>query len=235
MNDDRDPHHGCEAYVLGALESSEHERFERHLDSCASCRREIEAYATVRAELASIAVPPPPAAPRAPRTPRVERRSNRFVSYAAVAAAMVAIVGGIAVPRYEHDRASERAYADIARMLATDPIEVALVGASGVSGRAIVGEAHRRSGFVVRGLPAAAPGFVYRVWVGGVSLRRSPGVLEITPDGLHVLVTPGDVLERASSIRVMLEATSATDTTPRRTLLEGRIGERARSKVTVEA
>ncbi|GAC1568517.1 MAG: hypothetical protein NVS2B3_12570 [Vulcanimicrobiaceae bacterium] len=230
MNDDRDPHHGCEAYVLGALESSEHERFERHLDSCASCRREIEAYATVRAELASIAIPPPPAAPQ---VPRAMRRTNRFATYAAVAAAMVAIVGGIAVPRYEHDRASERAYADIARMLATDPIEVALVGASGVSGRAIVGEAHRRSGFVVRGLPAAAPGFVYRVWVRGVSLRRSPGVLEITPDGLHVLVTPGDVLDRASSIRVMLEATSATDTTPRRTLLEGRIGEGARSKVTV--
>lgn len=221
MNDDSEPHHAREAYVLGALESSGRERFERHLESCASCRREIEGYATVRAELASIAIPPPPAAPR---LPRAIRRTNRFATYAAAAAAMIAIVGGIALPRYEHDRASERAYAEIARMLATDPIEVALVGASGVSGRAIVGEAHHRSGFVVRGLPAAAPGFVYRVWVRGTSLRRSPGVLEITPEGLHVLVTPGDVFDRASSIRVMLEATSATDTTPRRTMLEGRIG-----------
>jgi len=111
-----------------------------------------------------------------------------------------------------HDRAIASAYAEIARMLATDPVEVALVG-----------DAHRESGFIVRGLPAAGAGLVYRVWIRGTSARRSPGILDVTSDGLHVLVTPGDVFAHASSIRVMLERERDAETAPRRLVLEGTV------------
>lgn len=221
MNDDTDIHAATEAYVTHALDADERDRYERHLATCAPCRYEIETYTTVLASLDGLDVPAPPAIPK---LPAARRASGRIARVASFAAAVVAIAGSIAVPRYEHDRASERAYAEIARMLATDPIEVALVGKRGVSGRAIVGEAHRRSGFVVRGLPDAARGYVYRVWIRGASSRHSPGVLEMTREALHVLVTTGDVLDHATSIRIVLEPESSNDRSPRRTMLEGTIG-----------
>ena len=61
------------------------------------------------------------------------------------------------------------------------------------------------------------------MWIRGRSVRRSPGILESTSDGLHVLVAPGDALERASSVRIMLERATQPDGAPRRTMLEGTI------------
>ncbi|QYC38905.1 Anti-sigma-L factor RslA [Nonomuraea coxensis DSM 45129] len=34
-------HDGVAAYVLGVLDEEEHEAFERHLDACEQCRREL--------------------------------------------------------------------------------------------------------------------------------------------------------------------------------------------------
>ena len=41
MTDLRTPHDDLGAYILQALTPEEHERFERHLDSCAACRAEL--------------------------------------------------------------------------------------------------------------------------------------------------------------------------------------------------
>ncbi|GGO60445.1 anti-sigma factor family protein [Nonomuraea cavernae] len=35
-------HEGVAAYVLGVLDEDEHEAFERHLDTCASCQAELK-------------------------------------------------------------------------------------------------------------------------------------------------------------------------------------------------
>ncbi len=225
MNGDTSAHEGLEAYVVGALDLADRTHFEAHLRTCEACRRERDAYAVVLAALDESEIPRPPAPPRLPvatEVPRL-RRSSGALPYALTAAAVAAVFTGIAVPRFVHDRAIASAYAEIARMLATDPVEVALVGKAGITGRAIVGDAHRESGFIVHGLPAAGAGLVYRVWIRGTSARRSPGILDVTSDGLHVLVTPGDVFAHASSIRVMLERERDADTAPRRLVLEGTV------------
>ena len=41
MTDQTTPHDDLAAYLLQALTPEEHERFERHLDSCAACRAEL--------------------------------------------------------------------------------------------------------------------------------------------------------------------------------------------------
>ena len=223
MNDDGDVHHDLEAYRIGALDARDRSSFERHLATCASCSTGVASYAEAMAALGSIVSPPPPVAPRLPVRPPDRRRT---LVVGSLAAACVAIVGAFAGPTYERDRAHERAYAEIARMLATDAVDVTLVGDAGISGRAIVGEGRAESGFIVSGLPPPAAGFVYRVWVRGAAKRVSPGVLERTAEGLEVLVTSGDVLARGTSIHVMLESASleTADRLPRRQMLLGTIG-----------
>ncbi|GAC1413472.1 MAG: anti-sigma factor [Candidatus Velthaea sp.] len=223
MSGDETAHELLEAYALGALDAPERVRFERHLAACSRCRREREAYAGVFTALEALPIPEPPGPPRVPvaRTIATPKKRPLYPRFALAAAAAAVLVTSVAVPRYERYRAQHDAYAEIARMLATDPVEVALVGEGGVSGRAIVGEGHRASGFVVRGLAPAPAGLVYRVWVREATRRRSPGVLDVTPDGLQVLVTPGDAFVHASSIRVMLERERAPEGAPRRMMLEG--------------
>lgn len=223
MNHDDRVHDDLEAYSIGALDARDRASFELHLGTCEACATGLASYVEAIASLGSIVTPPAPAAPRLPLRMADHRRAFAFGS---LAAACVAIVGTIGMPAYERDRAHERAYAEIAHMLATDPVEVALVGDAGISGRVIVGEGHAKSGFIVRGLPLPTAGFVYRVWVRGAATRISPGVLERTADGLDVLVTSGDVLARGTSVSVMLESASleTADRLPRRQMLHGTTG-----------
>ncbi|MFG3436013.1 zf-HC2 domain-containing protein [Nonomuraea sp. NPDC047897] len=44
-------HEEVAAYVLGVLDEEDIEAFERHLDTCASCRRELKEFAEVPAQL----------------------------------------------------------------------------------------------------------------------------------------------------------------------------------------
>lgn len=224
MTDDS-MHDALEAYVIGALDGNERAHFEQHLATCDACRDARDSYASVLASLADLDIPAPPPVPRVGRTSPARSLSPRrdIVAYLAVAATL-AIFTSVALPRYEHGVRDARTYAEIADMLATNPVEVALVGSRGVSGRAIVGDGHHRSGFIVRGLPEAAPGLVYRVWLRGPSFRRAAGTLERMPDGLQVLVTPGDAFAQTSSIRVMLEPANGSANASRTLVLHGTIG-----------
>lgn len=220
MNDEHDIHLGVEAYVLGALDPDEREEFEKHLPACFECRAQIRAYDGVMQTLRSMPVATPPP------VPRVLGRRRAFTRYEALAAAfaLLAVTAAFGVPKiaqYEH---SERAYAAIASMLATDPQEVALTGSTGATGRAIVGDGHRRTGFVATGLPAPRPGMVYRVWVRGRGERFSPGTLEATPEGLQVLVTTGDALRGVRAIRITLEPAGGASPRQRRIMLQGTVG-----------
>ena len=223
MNHDGSVHDDLEAYVIGALDAPARASFEAHLGTCGACSNGVASYAGTIAALHAIGTPASPPAPALPTRTRDRRRAFAFGSLATACAALVAT---IAVPAYEHDRARTHAYAEIVRMLASGPREVALVGRFGASSRAIVGGGRRMTGFIVRGLPEPPSGFVYRIWVRGVAVRRSPGVLERTPDALEVLVTDGDALERGATIRVMLERASleTADRFPRTEMLLGTIG-----------
>ncbi|MBB6350813.1 anti-sigma factor family protein [Nonomuraea muscovyensis] len=44
-------HEEVAAYVLGVLDEEDIEAFERHLDTCESCRRELEEFAEVPGQL----------------------------------------------------------------------------------------------------------------------------------------------------------------------------------------
>lgn len=108
---------------------------------------------------------------------------------------------------------------------ANQPHQIALIGhVPGVSGRAIVGDGRRRSGFLASGLPMPQAGMVNRVYTRDAAGRHVLGALEPTSDGLLVLVTPGDALAAAASVRVMLEREHDPDTSPSTEVLMERLG-----------
>lgn len=194
-----------EAYALGALDAEERVRFEAHLTACGACHEAVTSYGDVLESLRRVPVPLVPPAPKVGRKPLAVGR------YAAIAAGLVGLTFGVSqVPKFVQYQRSEREYAAIAQMLATDPQEIALVGKSGASGRAIVGDRKRHTGFIASGLPAANGGMVYRVWVSGAHTRFSPGTLERTPEGLMVLVVDGDTLRGGQNVRITFERDGAS-------------------------
>lgn len=220
MSRDRYDHDGLEAYVLGALDPREHEAFEAHLAICGTCARERAAYAHTLQSLAKTYVPEPPPAPLVSGRAFARERYRSRAMLAAAAVAALAV--GLAAPRVVRYERSERDYAAIALMLSNQPREIALIGHDpGVAGRAIVGDGRRRSGFLATGLPRPQAGMVYRVYVRDATGHHSPGALEETSDGLFVLVTPGDALAAAASVRVMLERERDPDIAPRTEVLVG--------------
>jgi anti-sigma-K factor RskA len=185
------PHDDLEAYVLGALEPSEARAFEAHLAECSACRDGIASYGGVLRALRAIpATAPPP--------PRIGRPPLGWI--AAVAAAAIV---GIAVGQRAPAARPDADIVAIAEMMAAQPREVALAGAS-AHGIAIVGSGGSRTAFVVSGLPAPPPGRGYQVWVRGANVR-SPGMLHRTNDGLEILVVNGDMLAGANRIGITVE------------------------------
>ena len=103
MTDATTPHDDLAAYLLQALTPEEHERFERHLDSCAACRAELVEL-TEPALLVAHAAPPyalprglegrtfaaiereAAGPPRPVLLPRRRRRYSRVLAATAVAA-----------------------------------------------------------------------------------------------------------------------------------------------------
>jgi hypothetical protein len=186
------PHDDLEAYVLAALEPSEAGLFESHLAECSACRDGVASYGGVLRALRAVpaAAPPPP--------PRVRRPPLGWI--AAVAAAAVV---GIAVGQRTLGPKPDADVVAIAQMIAAQPREVALAGAS-ARGIAIVGGGGTRTAFLVSGLPPPPAGRGYQVWVRGANVR-SPGMLHRTSDGLEVLVVPGDMLVGAKLIGITIE------------------------------
>lgn len=186
------PHEDLEAYVLGALDSDDAFAFERHLSTCASCREGIASYSAVMRGLRSIPLVAPPSIPVPQRA-----RANGLLALAAVALLGVGLGVGASLVHPDRDEAA------IVAMIADRPHEVALRGTI-ARGQVIVGAERLRTAFIVRGLPRAANGHVYQVWVKS-ERSVSPGLLHRTRDGLEVLVVDGDLVEGAHHIGVTLE------------------------------
>jgi len=190
------PHDDLEAYVIGALEDGEAAAFETHLASCSECRDGVASYGGVLRALRGLPVAAPPPPPR----PAVGLRGRTgWMAAVATAAAFGVVLGRHLGPPVRADGD----VAAIAEMIAMQPREVALAGTS-ARGAAIVGTGGDRTAFLVSGLPAPPAGRGYQVWVRGANVR-SPGMLHRTPDGLEVLVVPGDVLAGAHRIGVTIE------------------------------
>jgi hypothetical protein len=192
-------HDDVEAYVLGALDECDKTAFERHLEECPSCQREVASYVPVLSALRELPLP---------AVPPLRARANKVIpirTFMATAAAALLAVGGIGGTFVQRMQNSDMM--TIAEMSATSAETVSLLG-SGAEGRAIVGVGRRRTAFVVDGLPEPGTNREYRVWIdNGAS---SPGILHRSVRGYEVLIVPGDTLRGARSITINLEASGET-------------------------
>ena len=175
------------AYVLGALEQSEHLAFERHLSGCEACREDVAGMSAVADALAA-ASPQFEVSPELRRnviaTVRSEARARRFVSR-----------------RSASRRSASRRLRGAGRWARSGPrpalagvfallliVVAVVVWTGGSTGARVVqasvvdspGTAQLRLGgreteLSVRHFPAPAPGTVYEVW-----LRRGDGPLTPT-------------------------------------------------------
>jgi anti-sigma-K factor RskA len=84
------------AYALGSLDSAERTEFERHLESCASCRAEVQSFREAAGLLSfgiTAATPPPALRQRVLRAAR-RSRTRSIVPWLAAAATVLALLGG---------------------------------------------------------------------------------------------------------------------------------------------
>lgn len=191
-------HSDVEAYVLGALDESEKTAFERHLNECPSCQREVASYVPVLSALREVPLP---------AVPPLRARSKNVIPirtfFATAAAALIALggIGGSFVQRMQSNDMMT-----IAEMSATSAETVSLLG-DGAHGHAIVGQGRRRTAFIIDGLPEPGTNRQYRVWVNNGT--SSPGILRRSMHGYEMLIVRGDVLRGTRNITVNLEASGA--------------------------
>jgi len=138
------------AYVLGALETGEAERYRRHLDRCPACRDEVAGMQRVTDAL-SMAVPQyrlPSGLRR--RTLRAIRPQSRRATPVRVAIMAAAVAASLIVA------------ITFARM----------TGPAGPTAQVRIGGA--RAELTVRHLPSPAPGRVYEVWLERPNAAPAP-------------------------------------------------------------
>jgi len=184
-------HDDVEAFALGALDPGDERLFRDHLGTCALCRDAVAGYVVVMSSLRSISQD------GAPPVPSV--RSRTYWREAIAAVLVLGAVGGT----FAYTQRPDGDLAAIASIVADHPREIALTGPR-ASGSVVVGARGQRTAFIVRGLPAPAPGRGYQVWVRAAHVS-SPGMLHRTRDGLEVLIVPGDVVRNAHRIGITIE------------------------------
>jgi anti-sigma-K factor RskA len=191
----RDPHGLSGAYALDALENSEREHFEQHLQRCEACRQEVRGLHDTATQLAlAVARVPPPqlrvlvleAAARTgqnlpvsdhraaaqPRHARAPRRAPvpRLLGVAATAAvAAVAVVLGFteAATQGRLDRAQAQEQAIVAVLNAPDAKIVVGRVSGGGTATVVFSRASRKMIFTTAGLPPLPSSKVYELWVLG--------------------------------------------------------------------
>ena len=184
-------HEQAAAFALDALDPVEASEFERHLLACPSCEDELERLRSTAAALAFAGAHSPPRPELRPRVldvgggvaiPFPRRWSTPLLSAAAAAAAAAAIVLGL--------NSLSGAGSSVAGMRAYE-----LQGADGALLVADTGEAT----LVVHGLPPAAAGTSYELWVVRDGRPIAAGFLRGQVGTLTRPVPPG------ASVAVSLE------------------------------
>jgi anti-sigma-K factor RskA len=193
------------AYALGALEPAEAQAFVRHLDGCPECRRELDAFAAVVADLGSCA----------PRIPVPSGLRNRVLE--AVAAEPVADRRGGESDAADRARARhERAWWGIPRGLVVLGSAAALVVAaivvaaialtSGPStrvihaqvigpGRAVLRVSDGHGELIVDRLAPPPSGKIYQVWLKRAHRAPTPttALFGVTRQGQARVNVPGSL------------------------------------------
>jgi anti-sigma-K factor RskA len=216
----RDLHGLSGAYALDALDNSERERFEQHLQHCEACRQDVRGLHDTATQLAlAVARVPPPqlraqvleaaartgqnlpvsdhratAQPRHARAPR-RARVPRLLGVAAMAAVVVvAVVLGFTAAatqgRLDHVQAQEQA---IAAVLNAPDAKIAVDKVSvGGTATVVFSQARRKIILTTAGLPTLAASKVYELWV--LTPRARPaGLLPAPSNGRTAPLLAGGV------------------------------------------
>jgi anti-sigma factor RsiW len=186
------------AYAAHALPEGERAAFERHLEGCPACVREVGELRATLARLGSAAASPPPAAlwdrvraeagttdqlpPPVGRVGRHRAGRRRVAPLLAAAAALLVAAVSLAAlslgPAGRSGRPERTADLVAAVLAAPDARRVAAL--PGGAGRAAVVVSRRRGQavFEASGLAPAPAGRTYQLWVVGRSGPRPAGLVE---------------------------------------------------------
>ena len=196
-------------YALGTLDSAERVEFERHLETCAECRAEVQSFSEVAGQLASGVTPAAPPAglrERVLRTardvrPLPVRRRPSALNWAAAAGFVLAILGGLgywqatkeagalrnALAAMDHDLESTRQI--VATLLDSTVVTTDLAATGKAPSMRLYW--NRGRNIVVAAafdLPPAAAGRTYQLWA--IEKGRAPvsvGVFNSSPTGRAVI------------------------------------------------
>jgi len=203
-------------YALGSLDPEERAEFERHLETCASCRAEVQPFREVSGLLArGVAHATPPAELRA-RVLRHARRPRVFTPWLAAAAVVLAMLGGFGYWRAANEARVLRTRLDVAQsqLDSTKYVVAALLDSSvAITDLAATGKApsmrlywNRARNIVVVAafdLPPAPAGRTYQLWA--IEKGRAPvsvGTFNSPPSGRTVITLqmPAGVQPEVSAV-----------------------------------
>ncbi|HEV8383000.1 MAG TPA: anti-sigma factor [Gemmatimonadales bacterium] len=187
-------------YALGSLDREERTELERHLETCASCRAEVQSFREVSGLLAlsvAPAAPPPMLRQRVLRT----ARKVRSIPWLAAAAVVLAILGGLGYWRATNEARVLRTRLDVAQsqLDSTKYVVAALLDSSvAITDLAATGKApsmrlywNRARNIVVAlafDLPPAPAGRTYQLWA--IEKGRAPvsvGIFNTSPTGRAIV------------------------------------------------
>ncbi|MEU9321423.1 anti-sigma factor [Streptomyces sp. NPDC048295] len=208
-----DAHTLAAAYALGALEDSERQAFDAHLQACEACRQEAAEFEATAARLAAAASQPPPATAKAkvmaaidgvrqlpPRVPApapvpalggtVRRRAVPLALAASLAAAAL---GGVAVwqaqsgqeLKQQARQARQQLDAVGAVLAAPDARTVHGKAANGALTTVVASARQNKAVFSAANLPAPEAGKTYQLWLDHDGTMLSAGLIE--HDGTVIL------------------------------------------------
>jgi anti-sigma-K factor RskA len=195
------------AYALGALEPAEADAFAHHLETCAVCRDELEAFQQVVDLL-------PMTAPAFKASPKLRRRLRR-----AIADEPHPVAAAPSRPRRSwRPEWLPRPVLGVAAGLAVIAVALVIVLSGGGSGSRVVeaqvtghGSASlqisgHRAELIVQHLPAPPSGKIYEVWLvhGKQAPQPTSALFDVNADGNSDVVVPGS-LEGVSQVLVTPE------------------------------
>ena len=195
-------------YALGLLDREERAAITRHLSTCDTCRRELEAYDATVASLADGVQAPAPAEVREAIVARHRPRLWRGWQLLPLAASLVLAIALVAsLAALQQERAARDDYGRALAALASGGRIVALSAKDGGARGAIV-QARDGSTYLVLDLPPAPSGKGYEAWVIHGGTPRPAGMAP-APSGVVVMqiheVNSGDVaaitLEDAAGVQ----------------------------------
>ncbi len=220
-------------YAVGALEDSDLWRVAAHLDTCATCQRELSFILETVTFLADAPLPrvsvktavlarvgSPPLAPIATIPPTSVRRFPAAAVALALVAAMVLIAAAFAVGAYVGDEdESER---DLVASLLLDPDASHAINDSeldvGAGGAMFTDDTSDVAFLVASGLPPPGPDEQYQVWLFKESGERiSAGFVPVDSDGVgQAVVRAPEEFAAYWAVGVSLEPAAGSDapTTP---------------------